>query len=135
MNDTISLLVPARSCYLRLIRGLIDNCLKNVISDEKLKNRIVLAVNEAYANVIEHAYSGEEGRPFELKVIIEDKKITIILKDEGKKVPLKEIKPRDLDDIKPGGLGTHFIKEIMDEVIYDISPPVGTFLRMVKNLP
>jgi len=30
----------------------------------------------------------------------------------------KNIKPRQLDDVKPGGLGTFFIGQIMDEVIF-----------------
>ena len=28
----------------------------------------------------------------------------------------KKIKPRELSDVKPGGLGTYFINRIMDEV-------------------
>ena len=43
------------------------------------------------------------------------------------------IKPRDLSDVRPGGLGVHFIREIMDQVVYD---PGGecTELRMTKRL-
>ena len=42
--------------------------------------------------------------------------------------------PRCLDQIKPGGLGTHFINEIMDDVSYCTERAKGTLLTMVKNL-
>jgi anti-sigma regulatory factor (Ser/Thr protein kinase) len=38
-----------------------------------------------------------------------------------------------LHDVRPGGLGTHFMRSIMDTVIYDVSPDMGTLLRMTKR--
>ena len=45
-----------------------------------------------------------------------------------------DIKPRDLDDVRPGGLGVHIIVECMDEVTYSPRDGGGTVLTMVKNL-
>ena len=36
--------------------------------------------------------------------------------------------------MKPGGLGTHFINEIMDEVSYCTNRAKGTLLTMIKKL-
>ena len=43
--------------------------------------------------------------------------------------------PRERDDLRPGGLGTHFIGEVMDEVEF-MPPPAdgGNLLRMVKRI-
>ena len=45
------------------------------------------------------------------------------------------MKPRDLDDVRPGGLGTHFMAEVMDRVEF-LTPPEGggNLLRMVKRI-
>ena len=48
---------------------------------------------------------------------------------------MAKVKPRDLNDIRPGGLGTHFMRETMDEVEFLISPDGGgNLLRMTKQI-
>ena len=43
--------------------------------------------------------------------------------------------PAGLDDVRPGGLGTHFINEIMDEVRFLVPPGGrGNRLEMVKRI-
>ena len=42
--------------------------------------------------------------------------IEILLADKGVPVKPAQLKGRPLDDIRPGGLGLHFIHESMDEV-------------------
>jgi sigma-B regulation protein RsbU (phosphoserine phosphatase) len=57
------------------------------------------------------------------------------LRDFAPSVEVEKIKPRDIDDIRPGGLGTHFIGEVMDETAF-MSPRDGggNILRMVKKI-
>ena len=50
----------------------------------------------------------------------------------SKKVDREKIVSRPLDEVRPGGLGVHFINEMMDEVEYDTSPKIGTILRLTK---
>ena len=56
----------------------------------------------------------------EMRIIIKFKEnvLSMELMDKGKPVVPSNIKPRDLDDIKAGGLGTFFIGQIMDEVVF-----------------
>ena len=49
-------------------------------------------------------------------------------------VTTEKFTPRSLEDVKPGGLGTHFMKEIMDEVSYCTDREEGTLLTMIKRL-
>jgi anti-sigma regulatory factor (Ser/Thr protein kinase) len=53
-----------------------------------------------------------------LKISYDNNELRIDLHDKGKLVIEENVKPRDLDDIKPGGLGTFYIKQVMDEVIF-----------------
>ena len=54
-------------------------------------------------------------------ITYENKILTFDLYDKGKPVIPSNIKPRDLDDVKAGGLGTFFIGQIMDEVAFKTS--------------
>ncbi len=47
----------------------------------------------------------------------------------------KTVRPRDLDDVRPGGLGTHFIAEVMDDAKFERPPSGnGNLLIMVKRI-
>ena len=95
---------------------------------------VALAVNEACTNVIKHAYCHNYDAQILLSSRVVDGRLELRLRDYGKKTDPGCIKGRDLDDIRPGGLGVHFINEIMDEVQYNTGCDVGTELRMVKRI-
>ena len=94
---------------------------------------IVLAVDEACQNIIRHAYSGSP----EGEIVIEIRRaggdLVVLLRDFAETTDVTTVKPRDLDDVRPGGLGTHFMAEVMDRVEFLIPPEGrGNLLRMVK---
>ena len=92
-------------------------------------------MDEACTNIIRHAYGGDHKQRIDLHLTMLPGRIDVKLRDYGRKAKPGEIKPRELDEIRPGGLGVHFMREIMDEVTYDQSPEVGTILHMTKALP
>ena len=92
----------------------------------------MLAVDEACTNIIKHTYNGAIDKLIIIKATIFDDRIKFILRDFGEKVDLSTIKSRDLNDIRPGGLGVHLIRSIMDEVIYDNTLKIGNQLTLVK---
>jgi serine/threonine-protein kinase RsbW len=85
---------------------------------------VVLAVDEALTNIIKHAYGGEEGRPIRatfsrIEVPLDGKQrkaLEIVLEDHGMKIDGAKLCGRPLDEVRPGGLGLHFIKESMDTI-------------------
>ena len=80
---------------------------------------VVLALAEAAQNIVKHAYSGQETSDnLKVEISFENNQLKIDLYDKGVPAIPTNIKPRDVDDIKPGGLGTFFIGQIMDEVIF-----------------
>jgi serine/threonine-protein kinase RsbW len=84
------------------------------------KDEIVLAIGEAAQNIVKHAYGDRQDTTDTMLIQISfiDKKLEIGFFDKGKPIVKENIKHRSLDDIKPGGLGTYFIKQIMDEVVF-----------------
>ena len=81
---------------------------------------LVLALAEAAQNIVKHAYKDNENTSdrMQIKILFENNKLEIGFFDKGKPVIKENIKHRSLDDIKPGGLGTYFIQQIMDEVVF-----------------
>ena len=80
---------------------------------------VVLALAEAAQNIVKHAYSGQPtGDTMKVDIRFNGKQLIIELFDKGSPAMPQNIKPRKLDDIKAGGLGTFFIGQIMDEVIF-----------------
>ncbi|MFQ5805978.1 MAG: ATP-binding protein [Phycisphaerae bacterium] len=98
---------------------------------------IVLAVDEALSNVIRHGYDAEPGHRIEIGArALHDPAqgagIEIRIRDFGRQVPLDEICGRDLDDLRPGGLGVHIIRSLMDAAEYSHAAGGGMQLVMRK---
>ena len=80
---------------------------------------VVLALAEAAQNIVKHAYNGQETSDnLKVEISFKNNQLKIDLYDKGEPAIPTNIKPRDVDDIKPGGLGTFFIGQIMDEVLF-----------------
>jgi len=85
---------------------------------------IVLAVDEALTNIIRHAYQGRTEQPIEstfrrIQVARDGRQqsaLEIVLEDRGRTVDREKLCGRKLEDVRPGGLGLHFIRESMDTV-------------------
>src|SRR5271169_4648913 len=120
-NDVVSIVVPSHPKYLYVIRSAIYPLVRDAGFPKRDAQRVVLAVDEACSNVIKYAYDGDYTKSYSLDITIEHGKLIIEIKDSGKKPDVSKIAPRKLDDVKPGGLGTHFISSVFDSVKYDTS--------------
>ncbi len=116
------------------VRLMLKGLLEMQMIRQRDANLITLGVDEAFTNIVRHAYEGRRNGTVDLEVCCKAKRLYITLRDYGKKVPIEEIQSRDLDDIRPGGLGVHIIKTVFDTVEYDSSAPDGTILRLEKDL-
>jgi sigma-B regulation protein RsbU (phosphoserine phosphatase) len=127
--------IPARSEHLGELRSAVRECVSAAGCSETPTADIVLAVDEACQNVIRHAYKGDADGVIELSICREGNDLIFSLRDEAPTIDPNQVKPRDLDDVRPGGLGTHFIHKLMDRVEF-IQPPrgAGNLLRMVKRI-
>ena len=99
------------------------------------KDELVLAICEATQNIIKHAYKDidETKDTMQIKISFKDNELEIGFFDRGKPVNPENVKHRKLDDIKPGGLGTFFIQQIMDEVVFKEATGWHNHLVLTKN--
>ena len=90
----------------------------NIPQDQK--DELVLAIAEAAQNIVKHGYKGIENTTdkMQIKISLNNNELEIGFFDKGKPVVPGNVQHRKLDDIKPGGLGTFFIKQIMDEAVF-----------------
>jgi len=96
---------------------------------------MVLAVNEACMNIIQHAYGPDTNEKIILEILKDNDFLIFRLIDFAEPVDECSIKSRSLDDVRPGGLGVHLINEVMDEVAFVDAPEnVGNVFEMKKRL-
>ena len=107
------------SANLKEVRVFAREIFKKSTIFDKDTDDLVLALAEASQNIVKHGYNNQPTED-EMKIIIKfnNNVLSMELMDKGKPVVPSNIKPRDLDDIKSGGLGTFFIGQIMDEVVF-----------------
>jgi serine/threonine-protein kinase RsbW len=98
---------------------------------------ITRAVDEALTNIIRHCYHGRLDQPIEVSCkrlprrASSSEGLEILLSDRGPAIDPAKLRGRRLDEIKPGGLGLHFIRQSMDTVEYQREGGTNRF-RMVK---
>ena len=111
--------------------------MKNFILIKSLKDELVLAIAEAAQNIVKHAYKDSPDTEDKMVVQIscKDNKLQIGFYDMGTPVDPGKVKHREIDNVKPGGLGTFFIQQIMDAVEFkDGKKPWINHLVLTKQL-
>lgn len=122
----------ATTCDLKPFRSQLSEMLSQAGFDDKAKNDVLLAVQEAVTNLIRHAYDGGEGK---ILVDIEEsaESFKVDIRDFGKSFDITRVPDPELPKETPGGLGIFLIKKVMDRVSYESSADNGNVLSLVKN--
>lgn len=123
--------------YLSGARDLVSSVARRLGFTEEGCGQIALAVDEALCNVIRHGYDRRRDGPIWVNLWpVPDSEggpgIRIVIEDEARQVDPSLIRSRDLDQVRPGGLGVHIIREVMDEVSYEKRERAGMRLTLVK---
>ena len=127
---------PVNSSSLKEVRNFARGVLAKDPMFNSTSDDVVLALAEAAQNIVKHAYQGEDTEDkMEIKISLEQGYLEIGFFDKGRPVEEKNVRHRKIDDIKPGGLGTFFIQQIMDAVVFkEGEKPWINHLVLTKNL-
>lgn len=131
-REVVRLAIPSHPKFLCTVRRVVTDAAQHAGFSQDETKRIVLGVDEACSNIIKYSYQGDHTKRILMAIEISNSALIVRLRDFGRKPDPSGIRPRRLDEVRPGGLGVHFIRSIMDEVQYDVSRKVGTELRLVK---
>ena len=130
--------VPSSTENLSLIRDFVTTIGQQARMDEQEISNLELAVDEACANVIEHAYGHDISQEVIVRAVFDDDSVRISVIDTGKGFDPTKVTPASIDSLvterKSGGLGIRLIKTLMDEVRYEIMPGQMNELHMTKKL-
>ncbi len=97
-----------------------------------------LAVDEACANVMEHAYGKDLTKEVSVRATLDGDTVEIAVIDTGQGFDPTAVEQLDLEKLissrRSGGLGMRLMKTLMDEVHYEMIPGKKNELRMIKHL-
>ncbi len=100
-----------------------------------LEWRVMSAFNEAFNNVVEHAYAHREGE-VEVSLQVEDDRVVLRMVDQGTGFNFTRsgaTEPPEFDTLSEGGMGLFIIRTVMSEVTYERRRGQN-HLTMIKRL-
>ncbi|MBO6576438.1 MAG: ATP-binding protein [Rhodothermales bacterium] len=116
------LTIPSSTRYLEDVRQFVEVHAADAKFPEDTVEQLKMAVDEACANVIKHAYKGEAEHPIDIAVIVQPDRFTVRIRDEGESFDPSNYTEPDLMKFararRAGGLGVHIMRRLMDQVEY-----------------
>lgn len=106
--------MPAQAAHLRDMRNALRGTLDHLGIEPALRDRLVLAVDEACANIIRHGYGEKRRGGIGLRVTRTDDVLSFELSDDAPCVDPSVIRPKPLGECRAGGLGVALIDTVMD---------------------
>ena len=108
MSTQVRLRMPARAEYLLLGRLALSGMARTVHLDPELLADLKLAVTEACANAVRHAYEAEGAMT--LSFSVEERLVRIDVEDEGTGFQARQIEQWEPDALSEDGMGLAIIR-------------------------
>jgi len=138
LERTFVLKVPSSTENLAMIRDFVTSIGEQAGFTPLEVGQLELAVDEACANVMEHAYGRDLTKEVSVRATLDEDRVEIDVIDTGQYFDPAAVEQVELDKLisnrKSGGLGMRLMKTLMDEVHYEIIPGKKNELRMIKRL-
>lgn len=119
---TNRVVIPNDLKYLFSVREFMTLTMQKANFPPPLVGKVVLAVDEAVSNIIEHGYGPEEIGAITIEATCSPRRIQVVIRDDAKLFNPETV---DLIDLKQHfqkgskrGLGIFLMRQIMDEVKY-----------------
>ena len=127
--------------WLSVVRGAVERLTETLGFPAMQCRSITRAVDEALTNIVRHSYGNRLDQPIALYFRSAkrchqgeiESGLEILLCDRGRAFDLKTLRGRPLEQIRPGGLGLHLIRQAMDTVEFT-RKGLTNQLRLVKYL-
>ena len=126
--------VPADMSKLCELRDLLGRICEEQDVPRKTARRMVLAIDEALSNIIEHASLKDNSKDIELSLEISDERIVAEIRDRG--IPFDPIPfdSPDRRDYPRRGFGLYLIHMIVDRIDYERTDDGKNVLTLTKSI-
>ena len=116
-SNVHTLSVESSTKHLSEVRDFVAEHAQNVGLSEKEISEIRLAVDEAYTNIIKHAYKNRPSKPVKIEIGVAKNELWISIMDEGESFKPEEYKAPDIlkriKNKQRGGMGVFLIQKLM----------------------
>ena len=130
------LVVTNDTKYLIVVRDFVSRMIRQSRVTREDENKIILAVDEAVTNIIEHGYDQGVDGQIELEIESDPGQFKVVVRDSGRVFNPESVPNPDMKEhVKAGrkkGLGLFLMRQIMDEVRYRYKDGVQNELTLVK---
>jgi anti-sigma regulatory factor (Ser/Thr protein kinase) len=132
------MVVPNDTEYLAAVREEVTKVVEESAFSERDRKMIIVAVDEAVTNIMEHAYDNDLEGELDVELILEydATRFEVIIRDSGKRFDMRSLTVPDVrEHVKKGsrhGLGIFLIRQIMDEINYSFVQGVRNELQLIK---
>ncbi|MCP4663648.1 MAG: ATP-binding protein [bacterium] len=138
IEQTFSLQVPSSTENLAMIRDFVTRIGEQSGLGEAELPKLELAVDEACANVIEHAYGHDKTQQVTIRATCDAEEIRIEVVDSGRGFDPDKVAEHEvaclIKERRTGGLGMRLIRTLMDDVHYELEPGEKNELHMTMKL-
>ena len=135
-KESLNLTVSSNVANLGAIADFVTKAAQKANLDDNDTFAVQMAVDEACTNIIMHAYADSSG-DIHLDCQVEPGKCVVTIRDHGRSFDPESVPPPDLtgdiEERRVGGLGLHFIRNLMDEVRFSSDPIKGNQVIMIKK--
>ena len=127
---------------LSVVRGAVERLTETMGFPAVQCRSITRAVDEAVTNIVRHSYGNRLDQPIAMYFRRAQRRdrgeiengLEILVCDRGLAIDTNKLRGRPLEEVRPGGLGLHLIRQAMDTVEFTRKGPTNQ-LRLVKYLP
>jgi len=135
LERLVEVRIPSIPDRLKLLRSIVRDVSMECGCMPDCSEEIVIAINEACMNVMRHGYGSAQDKDIIIELHRRGSDLVFKIMDFAAPVDESRIRPRPIEDVRPGGLGTHFIQELMDDARYMPAPPgIGNVFQMTKKI-
>lgn len=138
MSQTTQIEIQNRGENLAIARETVQDFIKSSDFPDSESGKIILAIDEALANIVEHAETPDgEAVTIDIEVSADQHVFKVIIKDRAQPYDPTSREEVDLKAHylagKRDGLGVHLMQKIMDEVNYSYTPERENCLTMIRK--
>jgi serine/threonine-protein kinase RsbW len=120
------------------LRSFLRGALSGSAFSELDQRKIVMAVDEAVSNIIEHSFEEHAKSTIDLELEFSPERLTICIRDTGRSFDPDTVPDPNLEEHVKGrkrrGLGIFLMRRIMDEVHYNFKEGVRNELVLIKGI-
>lgn len=130
-----TLTIPSATRCLRKVRKFVTQHAQQAKLTEKHLNALIMAVDEACANVIEHAYQQDPDNELTITITIKSTRVVVKIRDHGLPFNREDYQRPNVVELsrkrRSGGLGVDIMRRMMDKVEYSAHENMNE-VRLIK---